>query len=203
MRTNKILVATIAALGALASPLTHAGSGTCSTSGCAVGPLGVSFSVSIPAVLRFELGGAGTPSVTWSAGTITAGVLGDGTNVAADTTTGGALAVGGPAVNGTNEVAYRLFSNLGGTNVTIGATGVGGNLTSGGNNMPYSEIISTATGTTGGAINMPAAGGSTPVTPTGGLIIREGRWAYSFDNTALYPSGTYTGTINYTATHTP
>jgi hypothetical protein len=106
-------------------------------------------------------------------------------------------------VNGTNEVAYRLFSNLGGTNVTISAVGVGGNLTSAGNNMPYSEIISTATGTTGTAINMPAAGGSTVVTPTAGLIVRDGRWAYSFDNTTLYPAGTYTGTINYTATHTP
>jgi len=194
MRINKVILAAIFATGAMASQMVRADQ--CTTSGCG---LDVNFSMNIPSVFRFTLGAAGsTPTVTWSAGTITAVNLGTGADIASDTVTNG-----GAGANGTTQVRYALLSNLNETNVTIAASA--GNLTSGGNNIPLTEIISTATTVvTGSGIAMPASGGSTNVNyPGSGVINEAGYWNYAFDNTAIYPAGTYTGTITYTATSNP
>jgi len=194
MRLNKILLTAIIATGAITSPMVQADQ--CTSSGCG---LNVNFSMNIPSVFRFTLGAAGTePTVTWSAGTITAANIGTGTDIASDTVTNG-----GAGANGTTQVRYALLSNLNETSVTIAASA--GNLTSGGNNIPLTEIISTATTvTTGSGITMPASGSSTNVNyPGGGVINEVGYWNYAFDNTSIYAAGTYTGTITYTATSNP
>ncbi len=173
-----------------------ADSANCGASGCSAGPLSVSLSVTIPSVLRFQLGAAGsTPAVAFN-GSVTAANVGTGA-VSADSVTNG-----GSASNGIDQVYYRLLSNLGGTNVQIGATGVG-TLTNGTDTIPYTTIGATTTPSTGGGIVMPVAGAATTVLPTGGLIDEAGTWAYTFSNATVYPAGTYTGAITYTATHTP
>lgn len=191
---SKIILAAFIAVAAMASQIARADE--CTTSGCG---LDVNFSMNIPSVFRFTLGAAGSePTVTWSAGTITAVNLGTGADIASDTVTNG-----GAGANGTTQVRYALLSNLGETNVTIAASA--GNLTSGGNNIPLTEVISTATTiTTGSGITMPASGGSTNVNyPVSGVINEVGYWNYAFDNTNIYPAGTYAGTITYTATSNP
>jgi hypothetical protein len=197
--------ATIRALAGLAVLLFSASSAmadsaTCVLSGCSAGPLSVTFSVTIPGFVRFELGAAGTnPDVQFNTG-VTSANIGNATPVSADTVTNG-----GAGANGTDQVRYAVLSNLGGTDVTIAAAaGVpAGGLTSGGNTIPYTEIGATTTASVGAAVAMPAAGGSTSITPTGGIINRVGFWNYTFGNSAVYPAGTYTGSIVYTATHTP
>lgn len=198
MRTTMRLLAALA-MAVLAAPSAMAGSDECTGSGCTAGPLDVTFSVTIPSFVRFQLGDAvGTPDVQFNTGVNTANV-GNGTPVSADTVTNG-----GAGANGQDQVLYVLLSNAGGTDVTISAAGVGAGLTSpGGDTIPYSEIESTTTAVTGAAVDMPPEGGSTAVAPTAGLVDREGYWNYTFGNSALYPGGTYTGTIEYTATHNP
>ena len=194
MSFKRFLLIAMVLAGAYASQAARADQ--CTTSGCG---LNVNFSMNIPSVFRFTLGAAGSePTVTWSAGTITAANIGTGTDIASDTVTNG-----GAGSNGTTQVRYALLSNLNQTSVTIAASA--GNLTSGGNNIPLTEIISTATTvTTGSGITMPASGGSTNVNyPGSGVINEVGYWNYAFDNTSIYASGTYTGTITYTATSNP
>jgi hypothetical protein len=175
-----------------------ADSASCIGSTCAAGPLSVTFSVTIPGFVRFELGASGSnPDVQFNTG-VTAANIGTG-SVSADT-----VVNGGAGANGTDQVRYAVLSNLGGTNVSVSAAGSGAGLLSGANTIPYSEIGSTTTVTTGSGVAMPAAGGSTAIAfPGSGIINEVGYWNYTFGNSAVYPSGTYTGTITYTATHTP
>jgi len=199
MRLNKILLTAIIATGAIASPMAQADQ--CTSSGCG---LDVNFSMNIPSVFRFSLGSTTAteePTVTWSAGTISAANIGTGTDIPSDTIAG--PGAGGSGSNNTTQVRYALLSNLAETSVTIAASG--GNLTSGANTIPLTEIVSTGTDvTTGSGITMPAAGSSTNVNYPGSGVINEiGYWNYAFDNTTIYPAGTYTGTITYTATSNP
>lgn len=199
MKFRHSILAGLAALATTAAPqMALADSASCAAGGCSAGPLSVTFSVTIPAFLRFQLGAVGSnPDVQFNTG-VTAANAGSGTAVSADT-----VVNGGTGSNGTDQVLYVLLSNLGGTNVQVSAAGVGAGLVSGTDTIPYSEIGATTTVTTGSGLAMPAAGGSTTVTPSGGVINERGFWNYTFGNASIYPSGTYTGTIQYTATHTP
>lgn len=196
MKSKRMVGVVLVGIAAMAPQLALADSGSCTASGCNTGGLNVSFSVTIPSVLRFQLGAIGlTPDVAFGA-TVTAANIGTGV-VSADS-----VGNGGPGSNGVDQVYYRLLSNLGGTNVQISAAGVG-TLTDGTNTIPYTTIGATTTAVDGTGIAMPAAGGTTTVLPTGGLINESGTWAYTFSNATVYPAGTYAGAIAYTATHTP
>jgi len=193
MKTKVRALAALAAI--LAAPGAMADSDTCTGSGCSTAPIAVDFSITIPAFLRFQLGQDGlVPEVQFNGG-ITAANVGNGTPIPADT-----VQNAGSGANG-NQVRYELVSNAGGTDVTISAAGVGSDLTDGsGNTIPYTEIGGSSTG----AVALPIAGSQTVVPmPAGGVINETGYWAYTFANSTLYPSGTYTGTIRYTATHNP
>ncbi|HEX7043143.1 MAG TPA: hypothetical protein VF203_00880 [Burkholderiales bacterium] len=192
MKTKVRVLAAFAAI--LAAPGAIADAGTCNGSGCSVGPLNVNFSITIPAFVRFQLGEVGSePNVRFNTG-ITPANLGNGTPIPADT-----VQNAGSGATG-NRVLYALVSNAGGSDVTISAAGVGTGLTDGGGNtIPYAEIGGSSTG----AVALPAAGSQTVVSPTGGVINETGYWEYTFANSTLYPGGTYTGTIQYTATHNP
>lgn len=179
-----------------------ADSATCTGSACSAGPLSVTFSVTIPGFLRFQLGTTGTnPDVQFNTG-VTAANAGNGTPVSADT-----VVNGGAGANGTDQVSYAILSNLGGTNVTLSAAAgapAAGLTSAGGDTIPYTEIGATATASIGAAVAMPAAGGSTVIPmPVSGIVNNSGFWNYTFGNSAVYPSGTYAGSIVYTATHTP
>lgn len=196
---NMIVVGltSIAAIAVAAPQLVQADTATCTGPGCNTNatPLSVTFSVTIPSVLRFQLGATGlNPAVAFGS-TVTATNIGNGTAVSADSVTNG-----GPGADGVSQVYYHLASTQGATNVQISAAGVGATLVSGLDTIPYNTITAVQTGN----IAMPVAGGApTTVLPTGGVINETGFWSYRFANAAVYPAGIYTGTINYTATHTP
>ncbi len=196
MKLKKLIGVVLAGFAATAPQLVSADTASCSASGCSTGPLNVSFSLTIPSVLRFQLGAVGTnPSVTF-AGSVTAANVGTGV-VSADS-----VGNGGPGTNGVDQVYYRLLSNLSGTDVQISATGVG-TFTNGADTIPYTTIGATTTPVDGTGIAMPAAGSATTVPPTGGIINESGTWSYTFSNATVYRAGTYAGSIQYTATHTP
>lgn len=183
----------LAVVGAAVMPAATADQASCSTAGCTTGNVPVNFSIVIPAVLRLQVGAVGaTALVNWTAAAITAANVGNGTAVNADSVTNGGAGAG--------LVAYSLVSNISNNNATITATGSLLGFSVGGVDIPYTAVNATAVGTLGAAVALPVPGTPTVVTPVSGLIRRTGTWQYNYANTDIYPAGTYTGTINYTAT---
>jgi hypothetical protein len=188
-----VTISTLAAVVALpqlasAEATVANGAGTLSTSAH------VDFQVVIPRVLRFRVGAAG--------GTVnlidfqpSASVIGDGTNVAA---TAGSGDVGNGAVT------VQVVSNAG--QITISHNSNSATLTDGGaNSIPYTEILTTSSDATNlDAPTLGTAGTSSP-TLSGNLTNQTATWTYSYDNSALYNSGTYGGVntnggrVTYTA----
>jgi hypothetical protein len=158
------------------------------------------FSITIPGVLRFQVGTAGPGNVDVINFAPPAATLGDGS-----TTTQG---TGGDLGNGV--VTVDLFSNAGQVTITENNNSGSAGLDNGfGDYIPYTEIITTS----GDATNFDApaltdAGGSTSKpTPTSGnnkVTNRSTTWSYAYANTATYPAGTYGtqtngGRVTYTA----
>jgi len=188
---KKLLWVAMSVVGAAASPSALADQATCNAAACTTANLPVNFSITIPAFLRLQVGAVGAAaSVQWNAN-ITSANIGTG-NLSPDTVTNGGAGAG--------LVAYALVSNISTNNATITATGSAAAFLSGGNQIPYTDVNATAAGTTGAAVALPVPGTPTTVAPTTGVINRAGTWAYYYVNTVIYPAGTYTGTINYTAT---
>ena len=120
----------------------------------------------------------------------------DGTVVAG---TGGDLTTG--------AVTVRVFSNFG-TNVTLNSGVTGQLLNVAGDTIPWSQIavvpaalaITTA-GFTNTGITHPAfsattgAGTATTLTAASKLVRQEGKWTFTYSNTAVVPAGTYGSTI--------
>lgn len=191
---KKMIGAALASAAVAAPYCVHADTVECTASpptGCTTPGVNVTVKVTIPAVLRFELGAAtGSPEVRFN--NITPLNLGDGSTLSADsgTNTGNADAT----------VTYRLVSTMTANDVTIAATGttVSGLGTAA---MPWNKIV-TGTGTTG-AVAMPAVGSSSTVSPGGTVIDESGVWEYAYVNDTIPPAGTYEGTITYTATQNP
>jgi hypothetical protein len=176
--------------GSLAGAPVLADQASCNTAGCTTPALPVNFTLVIPSVLRLQVGAVGAnAAVNWNTA-VTATNVGNGTALNADTVTSGGAAAG--------LVAYSLVSNISNNNATITATASGAGLVSGGNTIPYTDIGATAVGIVGVAVALPVPGTPTVVAPTAGLIQRTGTWQYTYANTAVYPAGSYTGTINYT-----
>lgn len=189
---KRLLLVALGALGVVANQAALADQATCAGAGCTTANLPVDFSITIPAFLRLQVGAVGaTPSVQWNA-SVTAANIGTG-NVNPDSVTNGGAGAG--------LVAYALVSNVSTNNATITATGSAAAFTSGGNSIPYTDVNATAATTNAwAAVAMPVPGTPTTVTPASGIINAAGTWAYYYVNNTIYPAGTYTGTINYTAT---
>lgn len=168
------------------------------------------FTVIVPSVLFLRIGTGGAVGV---AGTVIDGLtftvpainIGDSTVIAG---TGGDLTAG--------AVTVRIFSNFG-SNVTLNSSVIGP-LVSGPDTIPWSQIaVAAAALTTGTAgftntgITHPAfsaatgAGTATTLTAANRLVRQEGKWTFSYSNTAVVPAGTYgapgtSGRVTYTAT---
>ena len=179
------------------------------TNATAVGRL--DFTVVVPSVLFLRIGTGGAVGV--------AGAVIDGltftvpaTNIGDSTVIAG---TGGDLTNG--AVTVRVFSNFG-SNVTLNS-GISGQLANvAGDTIPWSQIAVVATalsaataGFTNAAITHPAfsattgAGTATTLTAASRLVRQEGKWTFSYSNTAVVPAGTYgntsarNGRVIYTA----
>jgi hypothetical protein len=197
MRINKkILLVALAAMGAATSQMAQAQRVSCTTSGCTTAGIGVTFNITIPAVLRFQVGDTSgvAPTVNWAA-TVTAANIGD--SVAQDPDS---ITLPGTGASG-NQVVYRLTSNLGGTNVTVAAAATtpngptcGAGVCSG-TFIPWAEILRGNTG----SLSNPAPGASTTAAYGGSTIDITGFWTYQYANTTIPLEGSYTGIVTYTA----
>ena len=168
------------------------------------------FTVVVPSVLFLRIGTGGAVGV--------AGAVIDGLTFTVPATNIGDSTVitgtGGDLTNG--AVTVRVFSNFG-SNVTLNSS-VTAPLTSGTDTIPWSQIAVVATalsaataGFTNAAITHPAfsattgAGTATTLTAASRLVRQEGKWTFSYSNTAVVPAGTYgapgtSGRVTYTAT---
>jgi hypothetical protein len=173
------------------------------------------FTIVIPQVLFLRVGtgnasnSVSDPTINGITYTVPAANVGDSTPVAG---------VGGDLTAG--AVTVRVYGNGGNINLNSATTGP---LTTGtaGEVIQWSDITvasSALTATTPGftnaaithpAFNTGAAGGAgtlTSLVATNKVVRVEGRWTYTYANTAVVPAGTYGGTIarngrvTYTAT---
>jgi hypothetical protein len=154
------------------------------------------FEITIPSVLNFRVGSAGTGSIDLITFSPAAGVIGDDSDVPG---------AGGDLTGGV--VTVELFSNIGPVTITPTNSSGGAGLSDGGTeNIPYSEILT--------ASNLPAlpapvlsnAGGTATLpTETAGVTDLSAQWTYTYDNSTVYPAGTYGGAgiqggrVTYTA----
>ena len=154
------------------------------------------FQIDIPSVLNFRVGSAGGTIDLINFSPLAADV-GNGNDVNG---TGGDLTGG--------VVTVDLFSNAGPVTITPTNSSGGAGLSDGGtNNIPYTEILTASNLAALGAPSLTNAGG-TPTSPTetAGVTDLSAQWTYTYDNTAVYPAGTYGGItmrggrVTYTAT---
>ena len=143
------------------------------------------FQINIPGILRFRVGSdAGTIDLVQF--TPTAENLGDDSDIAG---TGGDLSGG--------EVTVNLFSNAGQITITPTNSGTAGLENGEGDTISYDEIITTSSDAA--VLPVPVlsdAGGTTSQPPpTSGLRVTNlnESWTYTYDNTEVYPEGTYGG----------
>jgi hypothetical protein len=159
------------------------------------------FQIVIPGILRFQVGTAGTNNVDLIEFQPAGSTLGDGTDT-------NATAASGNLGNG--AVTVSVVSNAGQVTITETNNSSGAGLDNGaGDNIPYSEILTTS----GDATNLPAptlsdgsSNTSQPVISAGTRVtVRNSTWTYTYDNTDIYPEGTYGGVntqggrVTYTA----
>jgi hypothetical protein len=193
---NKILVATMAAL-ALGSGSAYAASGT-STLTPAVVANQVNFSIVIPAFLTFRVGTVGA-AINTMLFTVPAANVGNATAVAA---TGGDAPAGGTGVN------VSVVGNRGQVTITTAvgaATGLGTGVAADGF-INYNQIATASTNAAG--LNAPVlANAAIPAVlvtlgsgGAGRVTNQVAIWNYSYLNTTVPSSGTYSGSATYTAT---
>jgi hypothetical protein len=156
------------------------------------------FRVIIPRFITFTVGvaGAGFSLVECDLSAVAPALIGAGADQAC---------TGGNVGGGVSDVTVR--SNAGPINIVASTTG---DLSNGTDTMPFSEIL---TSSSDGA-NFPApvltSPGSSPavnvaVTSGANVTNRTAQWTYTFNNSALYASGTYggvntnNGRVTYTA----
>ena len=154
------------------------------------------FEIVIPSVLNFRVGSAGgnVDLINFSPA---AAAVGDDSDVAG---TGGDLTGG--------VVTVELFSNTGQVTITPTNSSLGAGLSDGGTeNIPYTEILTASNLPTLPAPVLSNAGGTATLpTETAGVTDLSAQWTYTYDNTAVYPAGTYGGIntqggrVTYTAT---
>lgn len=198
MRISRIALAVFAAVGAAASQMAQAQQVSCTTTGCTTAGIGVVFNITIPGVLRFQVGdtsGATAPVVNWTT-TVTTANIGDSIAQNPNSITNPGTGASG------NQVVYSLVSNWGGTNVTVAAAATTANgptcttpATCGTTFIPWTEITRGNTG----SLSNPAPGNSTTAAYGGSTINLSGFWTYQYANTTVPLAGSYAGTVTYTA----
>lgn len=214
---KKLALIAAACTSLLLPSLSHAESTVNTAAGAgAVVSARLNFSIVIPAVLYLAVGTntafAANASVDNLVFTVPAAGIGNSTAVAG---------VGGDQAAG--AVTVRVFSNVGGAtgNVSLNSTTTGQLSNGAGSTIPWTAIAvtpaalaATTPGFTNGAITHPtfnngAAGGTgtaTLLTAAGNVVRQEGKWTFTYTNTAAFPAGTYGGTaakngiVTYTAT---
>ena len=143
----------------------------------------LNFNVVIPRVLYLRVG-TGTdftpnPQVDTETFTAAAGNIGTGTAIA-----------GIPA-----GFSARVLSTGGG--ISLAATGSGTGLTNPGLAViPWTQI----SGTSVGALAVPAVGATNNLAAVNGVVAQSGTWSFSYANAATLAAGTYSGVVTYTAT---
>ena len=154
----------------------------------------VDFRVVIPGVLRFRVGAPAT-GIDLIDFAPTSANLGDGTDIAATTTSGDL---------GNGDVTVDILSNSG--QITITHDTNGAVLSDGlGNTSPYTEILTASNDVAN--LDAPGLGTLTSTQPTltGSLTNESAVWTYTYDNTFAYNSGIYGGAginggrVTYTA----
>jgi hypothetical protein len=155
----------------------------------------------IPGILRFQVGTAGTNNVDLIEFQPAGSTLGDDSDTAATAGSGNL---------GNGAVTVSVLSNAGQVTITETNNSGGAGLDNGaGDNIPYSEILTTS----GDATNLPAptlsdgsSNTSQPVISAGTKVTnRNSTWTYTYDNSDIYPEGTYGGVntqggrVTYTA----
>jgi hypothetical protein len=196
IKMNKVVAATIAAL-ALGSGSAYAASGTSTLTPATVANQ-VNFSIVIPAFLTFRVGTAGAVINTMLF-TVPAANVGNATAVAA---TGGDAPAGGTGVN------VSVVGNRGQVTITTAvaaATGLGtGTPADGFINYNQISTVSTNAANLNAPVLANAAIPAVLVTlgsgAAGRVTNQAAIWNYSYLNTTVPSSGTYSGSATYTAT---
>ena len=190
-------IATIALAAACYAPLTVMAEAT-SVNGAT--PLSAAahldFQINIPGILRFRVG-SDAGAIDLVQFSPSGEDLGNGTDIAG---TGGDLTGG--------EVTVDLFSNAGQITITPTNSGTAGLENADGDTISYAEILTESSDAA--VLPVPVlsnAGGTTSEPPpTSGTRVTNltESWTYTYDNTAVYPEGTYGGAtqggrVTYTA----
>ncbi len=159
-------------------------------------PVNLDFQVVIPRFLDFRVGTNTPGTIDLITFTVPAANVGDGGDIAG---------VGGDVGAGAVNVSVR--GNAGQVTITEANNSAGAGLGNGALAfIPYTEIL---TGSSAGTLPAPVlsdAGGNTalPTLNGGNVTNRTAIWTYTYDNTAVYDSGTYGllangGRVTYTA----
>jgi hypothetical protein len=195
---SKILVCAAGALSLTAMFLAHPAGAASNTDGTAPYSASVTLNhqITYPSFLRFQVGaaGAGISAINCDLSAQAAN-LGNGTDLAC---------LGGDVGGGVSTV--QVQSNAGQIRLTATTAGA---LVSGANTIPYGEIKTTTNDASLPAPSLPSAGGTSGsvnvALNAGSVTNRIANWSYQFDNTAVYPAGTYggvnvnNGRVTYTA----
>ncbi|MEN8204715.1 MAG: hypothetical protein ABFS24_01770 [Pseudomonadota bacterium] len=161
------------------------------------------FRITIPGVLRFQVGEAGTGNIDLIEFNLQATDVGNGAIGSTDITGSGGDQGGG-------AVTAALFSNAGDVIITETNNSGGAGLGNGfGDQIPYSEILASSGIPAFSPPTLSNAGGgtSTPMPNINAKITNYNTvWTYVYDHTADYPAGTYGdgavatgGQVTYTA----
>lgn len=187
LRPAAFLSSVALALG-FACPAAHAASNFATgASGTLTTSVNLNFSITIPRFVLLRVGSAATVNTLSYAPT-----------VAEIINSTGVLPTGGDTGAGNSDVTVRVIGNAG-SSITLTAVTSAPNLISGANSMPWATL--TASSPTGTITAPPFNAGSTVLSPTGGVVNQSGSWRYTWTNPSntVYASGTYAGTVTYTA----
>lgn len=183
---SSILCALAAAVLPLATPASAASNFAQATTGALTTSVNLTFNITIPRYVFLRVGSASGTNTLAYAPTVTQLV-----------NSTGVLATGGDTGSGNSDVTVQVVSTAG--TVRLSASTSNPNLVSGSNTIPWSTL--TATSPTGSITAPPFNTGNTTLTASGGIVNQSGTWRYTWRNPAntVYASGTYTGTVTYTA----
>jgi hypothetical protein len=175
------------ALGAMSLAAQAASNFATGASGTLTTSVNLNFSITIPRFVMLRVGSAASVNTLSYAPTATQIV-----------NSTGVLPTGGDTGAGNTDVTVRVIGN-GGGNITLTAVTSAPNLVSGANTIPWTTLA--ASSPTGSITAPPFNSGSTVLTPSGGVVNQSGSWRYTWTNppSTVYASGTYTGTVTYTA----
>lgn len=178
---------TLAGLLLFAVSAAHAGSSFTSGNGTLTTSVNLQFSITIPRFVFLRVGAAASTNTLAYSPTVTQII-----------NSTGVLPSGGDTGSGNSDVTVQVVSTAG--NVRLTAATSNANLVSGSNTIPWTTL--TATSPTGSITAPPFNSGNTTLTAVGGVVNQSGSWRYTWTNptNTVYASGTYTGTVTYTAT---